>query len=171
MPFTSSVPDVGCCRSAITRSIVVLPQPEGPMKETKSPSATCRLTLESASTRPSAVSKVREIFWASTTRRLVEARSEALTELAPDVVRPGGGDAFLSPTIEIFDLAVAITGVCQKLLTVARPMFEHAERIISRILLHLHAKAALLWQAAFDLHALRTIVLHTRLRSGLRTDP
>jgi hypothetical protein len=48
--------------------------------------------------------------------------------------------------------------VCQKLLTVARPMFEHAERIISRILLHLHAKAALLWQAAFDLHALRTIV-------------
>ena len=60
MPLTRSVPAVGCCRSAITRSIVVLPQPEGPMKETNSPSAICRPTFDSASTLPSAVSNVSE---------------------------------------------------------------------------------------------------------------
>src|ERR1700761_6174577 len=69
MPLTSSEPELGCCRSAITRSIVVLPQPEGPMKDTNSPSATARSTCDSASTRPSAVSKVSEISFASTTSR------------------------------------------------------------------------------------------------------
>jgi hypothetical protein len=37
-----------------------------------------------------------------------------------------------------------MAGVCQKPFAVARPMFEHAGRIISRVLLHLHAKAALI---------------------------
>src|SRR5229473_5425402 len=69
MPLTRSAPDDGCWRSAITRNIVVLPQPDGPIKETNSRSAICRLTLERASTRPSAVSKVSEMLCASTTSR------------------------------------------------------------------------------------------------------
>ena len=59
MPFTEMVPDVACSKSAITRSRVVLPQPEGPMKETKSPSITVRLMPCRAYTGPSAVVKVR----------------------------------------------------------------------------------------------------------------
>ncbi len=35
----SIVPDVACSRSATTRISVVLPQPDGPMKETNSPRA------------------------------------------------------------------------------------------------------------------------------------
>src|SRR4029077_9121647 len=77
MPLTRSVPDVGCWRSAITRSIVVLPQPEGPMKETNSPSATCKLTLENASICPSAGSKVSETLRTSTARRFVEEINSA----------------------------------------------------------------------------------------------
>src|SRR5258708_39767602 len=69
MPLTRSVAEEGCWRSAMTRNIVVLPHPDGPIKDTNSRSAICRLTLESASTRPSAVSKVSEMFCASTTRR------------------------------------------------------------------------------------------------------
>src|SRR5271156_3420299 len=52
------VPAVGRSRSAITRISVVLPQPEGPMKETKSSWAISRSTLDSACTSPSEVSKV-----------------------------------------------------------------------------------------------------------------
>jgi len=48
MPFTVTAPPVGCSRSAITRSSVVLPQPEGPMKLTKSPAFTVRFTADSA---------------------------------------------------------------------------------------------------------------------------
>src|ERR1700676_50378 len=78
MPLTSSVPDVGCCRSAIRRSIVVLPQPEGPMKETNSPSAISRLTFASASTLPSDVSNVSETLRTSTAKRCgVETDSTA----------------------------------------------------------------------------------------------
>ncbi len=57
---------VGCSRSAITRISVVLPQPDGPMNETKSPSLICRLTLASASTAPSRDWKVSETPRAST---------------------------------------------------------------------------------------------------------
>src|SRR5580704_10178655 len=49
--------------------MVVLPQPEGPMKETNSPSATCKDTFDSASTLPSDVSKVSETLRISTARR------------------------------------------------------------------------------------------------------
>src|SRR5262245_43234817 len=59
MPFTVMVPALDCSRSAMTLRSVVLPQPEGPMSETKSPSFTVRLTSESAKTGPSAVAKVR----------------------------------------------------------------------------------------------------------------
>src|SRR5580698_4179246 len=69
MPLTDNEPEVGCCKSAITRSIVVLPQPDGPMKETNSPLAICKLTFDSASTLPSAVSNVSETLLTSTARR------------------------------------------------------------------------------------------------------
>ncbi len=57
MPLTRMSPLVGVSRSATARSSVVLPQPDGPMKETNSPRATFRLTLLSACTGPSRVSK------------------------------------------------------------------------------------------------------------------
>src|ERR1700730_18420637 len=65
-PLTRSVPSVGCSISAIRRSSVVFPQPDGPMKETNSPSAICKFTREIASTLPSAVSKVSETSRTST---------------------------------------------------------------------------------------------------------
>jgi hypothetical protein len=37
MPLTVIVPPVGCSSAATTRRKVVLPQPDGPMKLTKSP--------------------------------------------------------------------------------------------------------------------------------------
>ena len=48
------------------RNSVVLPQPDGPMNDTKSPSLICRSTLASASTAPSPVWKVSETPRAST---------------------------------------------------------------------------------------------------------
>src|ERR1700761_8251458 len=101
MPLTSSDPELGCCRSAITRSMVVLPQPDGPMKDTNSPSATARSTCDSASTRPSAVSKVSEISFASTTSRFGCGSSDRageggaaeganLTDVREDKVVPDG---------------------------------------------------------------------------------
>ena len=53
-------PLVGFSRSATARRSVVLPQPDGPMKETNSPRLILRLTLLSACTGPSAVSKLSE---------------------------------------------------------------------------------------------------------------
>src|SRR5262249_58261 len=65
-PLTSTLPALGRSRSAMTRNSVVLPQPDGPMKETNSPAAIARSTLLSASTLPSAVSKVSDTPRAST---------------------------------------------------------------------------------------------------------
>src|SRR5579872_5274681 len=112
MPLTSSVPEVGCCKSAITRNIVVLPQPDGPIKETNSPSATCRSTLESASTWPSAVSKVSEIAFASTTSRLdagtVDITSALLTEAGRYILSLGEGAVDETLTTEMFWFGDAI---------------------------------------------------------------
>ena len=60
MPLTVMVPEVGRTRSAIARSSVVLPQPDGPIRETNSPLCTRRSTLLSAVTGASAVWKVSE---------------------------------------------------------------------------------------------------------------
>jgi len=73
----------------------------------------------------------------------------ALTDSGPDAAGPGDGAALVSLTIEIFGFAVAMLGVCQKPLVVARSMFEHAEIIISRDLLHLHAKAPVIPASGF----------------------
>ena len=48
MPLTEIVPEVGFSRSAMTRRKVVLPQPDGPMKETNSPLPMVRSTSDSA---------------------------------------------------------------------------------------------------------------------------
>src|SRR5690606_15451519 len=55
MPLTEMVPAVGLSRSAMTLSRVVLPHPEGPMKETNSPFPMARSTFDSAWTGPSLV--------------------------------------------------------------------------------------------------------------------
>src|SRR5690606_38704455 len=67
MPLMVISPAVFFSRSAMTRRNVVLPQPEGPMKETKSPFSTERLTPVSAVNGPSAVWKVRPRSFAETT--------------------------------------------------------------------------------------------------------
>src|SRR5437588_7089568 len=137
MPLTSSVPFEGCCKSAITRNIVVLPQPDGPMKETNSPSAICRLTLESASTRPSAVSKVREMFCASTT----SLRGEGLGAIANAESTVAGDDGSSSGrsltvgslTIDMLGLGDAMRRYWQMPQSVARPLCVHAERLMSQL--------------------------------------
>src|ERR1700727_1220974 len=57
MALTRIEPLLGFSRSATARRSVVLPQPDGPMKETNSLRATLRLTSLSACTGPSAVLK------------------------------------------------------------------------------------------------------------------
>src|SRR6185436_7313426 len=44
LPAMSISPDVGCSSPATQRSVVVLPQPEGPSKTTISPAGTAKLT-------------------------------------------------------------------------------------------------------------------------------
>ena len=86
MPLTVIVPAVGVSRSAATRRNVVLPQPDGPMKLTKSPRPTLRSTSFSACTGPSAVSNVSPSPRASMTGRRssgpVTRRQAAITAAA-----------------------------------------------------------------------------------------
>src|SRR3954467_416785 len=51
-PSTSTLPAEGATRPAIIRSSVVLPQPDGPSRETNSPEATARSTSATASCVP-----------------------------------------------------------------------------------------------------------------------
>ena len=55
MPLTVRVPSVGCSNAAMARRKVVLPQPDGPMKDTKSPRRIVSDTSFSACTGPSPV--------------------------------------------------------------------------------------------------------------------
>src|SRR4029079_19288043 len=52
LPSTVIVPEVGFSKPAIIRSVVVLPQPEGPRNDTNSPRATSRLKSATAATPP-----------------------------------------------------------------------------------------------------------------------
>ncbi len=52
LPSTVIVPDVGFSNPAIIRSVVVLPQPDGPRNDTNSPRATSRLKSATAATPP-----------------------------------------------------------------------------------------------------------------------
>src|SRR5882757_10172416 len=127
--------------------MVVLPQPEGPMKETNSPSAICRLTFDSASTLPSAVSKVRETSRTSTANRLgtVSARVSAkFLAFAKLFMRTGssrgtdrfritaGSVAFDEPGFNDVDIGNVITKYCQTTPRMARLMFAHAMIIVSK---------------------------------------
>src|SRR5690606_20442680 len=51
-PSSSISPESGSSSPATTRNSVVLPQPEGPRKQTNEPCSTSRLTLLSAATAP-----------------------------------------------------------------------------------------------------------------------
>ncbi len=93
-------PDVARSRSAMTRSSVVLPQPDGPIRETNSPCPTFRSMCDSAWTGPSAVSKVSERSWMAMTdwdravpRACADARSSIADVAArvPSPVRTGEG--------------------------------------------------------------------------------
>src|SRR5436853_7548046 len=63
------VPDVGCSKPAIMRSVVVLPQPLGPRNETNSPRSTSRLKFSTA------------VDWAKLFRTLVRSRNAITTPL------------------------------------------------------------------------------------------
>src|SRR5438034_1957150 len=52
LPSTVIVPPVGRSKPAIIRRVVVLPQPDGPRKDTNSPRATSRLKSSTAATPP-----------------------------------------------------------------------------------------------------------------------
>ena len=67
------------------RSKVVLPQPEGPMNETKSPASICRSTFDNASTLPSEVSKVSESPCASIASGAGMAASLSTNPIGSDV--------------------------------------------------------------------------------------
>src|SRR5882672_5948082 len=45
-------PSVGCSKPAISRKVVVLPQPDGPRKEWKAPRGISKATLSTATTGP-----------------------------------------------------------------------------------------------------------------------
>ena len=51
-PFISIVPRLGAKKPAIIRSIVVLPQPEGPSSETNSPAEMSSVKSRTAATAP-----------------------------------------------------------------------------------------------------------------------
>ena len=91
----------------MTRSSVVLPQPEGPMKETNSPASIARSTSDSACTGPSAVSNTRDRPWISTTRAAgsfdeVMAAFRSTAPFAP--IRDGSQDSTRWSNLERFQI-------------------------------------------------------------------
>src|SRR5271157_1645901 len=108
MPLTRIAPLFGVSRSATARRSVVLPQPDGPMREMNSPRATFRLMLLSASTGPSRVSKrsdtasmsiaaSAEGTLATPSRTGDGAAATAIVELIPLSRDAEGGGEFLVP--------------------------------------------------------------------------
>src|SRR5436309_5743342 len=79
-------PDVGSSRPAIIRSVVVLPQPEGPSRQKKSPSGTVNVESRTAvnppnalcrlSTRISAIASLREFRHDSEQQRAGQRRDK-----------------------------------------------------------------------------------------------
>src|SRR5580704_8735216 len=168
------VPAVGRSRSAMTRSSVVLPQPDGPMKETKSPSAISRSTFDSASTSPSAVWKVSDM-----PRALTASAPGMVTRVGWSGARMGsttcngvasaGPDALPRPSARN---GIALRGVIEKYwqrpARKPRPIFAHAERILgkpnhedSRPGSHLAGRVDIILTRPGDLfHTLRRVAPH-----------
>src|SRR5580693_9730595 len=122
----------------MTRSSVVLPQPDGPMKETKSPSAISRSTFDSASTSPSAVWKVSEMPWALTASAAglvtwVGSSGARMGSTTCNGVASAGPDAPLRPSARN-DIALrrVIEKYWQTQVRKPRPIFTHAERILGK---------------------------------------
>src|SRR5678815_882905 len=115
-PFCSTSPASGDSRPAITRSSVVLPQPDGPRKQTNSPSPIASVTSFSAGTVPNRLLILRSVRntkgrcggrAAAPTGRPAESRAPAgdpaiarvsrirCAGLAFDLLLPLGNDAVL----------------------------------------------------------------------------
>src|SRR3954465_1452093 len=71
-PSTVIRPAVGCSNPAIIRSVVVLPQPDGPRKDTNSPRSAARLKSSTAVTPPA------NRFWIPVSSRNAMGRSALL---------------------------------------------------------------------------------------------
>src|SRR3990170_7007871 len=67
-PSRTIVPAVGTSKPAIIRSVVVLPQPDGPRKLTNSPRSAARLKSSTATTGP-------KCFWMPVSSRKLIGRS------------------------------------------------------------------------------------------------
>src|SRR5688572_31440782 len=89
------------------RKSVVLPHPDGPMKDTNSPSSTDKLTFERAKTGPSAVVKVKDRFCASMTLAGVTGPS-GMSKSDEDFGRSDSSPSFL-----VIHLGLGCTGIDQ----------------------------------------------------------
>src|SRR6266487_1909159 len=67
-PSIVILPPVGCSKPAIIRSVVVLPQPDGPRNETNSPRSASRLKSSTAIVAPNCFwtpLRLRNVIWTS----------------------------------------------------------------------------------------------------------
>src|SRR5690349_15376746 len=90
-PSTTIVPDVGCSKPAIIRSVVVLPQPDGPRNETNSPFSALRLKSSTATDWPKRFwtpSRTRKLIGGSPSARWTSMAAGDLDRAAPALARP-----------------------------------------------------------------------------------
>ena len=62
-PSSSTWPEVGASNPAIIRSVVVLPQPEGPSSEKNPPAGISRSMLSTATTGPKCLVSATRLSW------------------------------------------------------------------------------------------------------------
>src|SRR5215210_8960409 len=72
LPSTVIAPELGCSKPAIMRSVVVLPQPDGPRNETNSPRSAARLKSSTATNSPN-------LFWTPLSSRNVMVPSSGMS--------------------------------------------------------------------------------------------
>src|SRR3981189_2593650 len=90
LPAMLMEPAVGCSRPATQRSVVVLPQPEGPSSTTISPAGTLKLTPSTAG-RPTANRLRRSLTLSAAVMVLLpRLTSLAITEDLVPIGHPGG---------------------------------------------------------------------------------
>src|SRR3954462_2507074 len=87
LPSTVIVPEVGCSKPAIIRSVVVLPQPDGPRNDTNSPFWAARLKSSTATFWA-------KRFWMPVSARNVIDRGPPMRPMrSPDLDAGGGASA------------------------------------------------------------------------------